>query len=77
MIKQNGHLENLLVFPKLIQSRLSPIQIHGQSELDWVRVFFFSFFWKKHKVFKCVGVREGCLGWGCVRVSTCRYVNEV
>ena len=67
MIKQNGHLENLLVFPKLIQSRLSPIQIHGQSELDWVRFFrsfFFFFFLEKPTSFQVCGSEGGMLGVG-------------
>ena len=34
--KKNGYLENLVVFPKLIQSELVPVEIHGQSELDFV-----------------------------------------
>ena len=54
MVVQNGYLENLLVFTKLTQFRLVPIQIHGQSELDWVS------FWKKNACFQgsyfvCVG----------------------
>ena len=34
MIKQNGYLENLLVFQNSTQSRLVPIQMRGQKELD-------------------------------------------
>ena len=41
MIKQNGYLENMLNFPNLTKLRLVPVQIHGQSDLDWLR------FWKQ------------------------------
>ena len=33
-MKQNWYLENMLVLPKLTQSRLVLIQKNGQSELD-------------------------------------------
>ena len=69
-------------FPKLTQSWWVPIQMHGQSELDWVS------FWKKKKkkkilVFKvvilCVGMRAGWWWWtdGGVYWWVCGCVNKV
>ena len=45
MIKQNEYLEKPVSFPKLTQSSLVPIQIHGQGELNWVS------FWKTLNMF--------------------------
>ena len=59
MIKQNGCLENLLVFQKLTQSRLVPIHKNGQSELDWL-----SFWKKKMLVFKIAILCVCVCGWG-------------
>ena len=58
MIKENGYFENLLVFQKLTQSSLFPIQIHGQSKLDWVSFGKLTGFQDSH--FVC-GVKGGKL----------------
>ena len=53
-------------FPKLTQSRLVAIQIHGQSELDWVGFFFFFFFfWGGGGEMLVFKVATLCVwGWG-------------